>query len=89
MEKISRHTITIKTRKGDEKEISTATNTEILLDGKLLKGVRAVNYFCDGNSLIGKVTLEMVANVNIENLNFQKENVKIIDKEENHKGTTK
>lgn len=63
--------IEIRQKEGSEDQIMTGANTQILLDGKPLKGVTGVKFEVNARG-VAKVTLEMYANVkvigNIEDL---------------------
>jgi len=62
------HTITIKPSKKaiEEHGISTALNTEILLDGKIIEGLQGVQIDINGKDIIPIVKLTLVANVEVE-----------------------
>ena len=57
------HKLLIQSRSTDS--ASTGANTQVLLDGKILKGVTAVRYEVAGGN-IAKVTIEMLASVKVE-----------------------
>ena len=56
--------IEIRQKEGSEDQIMNGSNTEVLLNGKLLKGVTGVRFEVTGGSL-AKVVLEMFGEVKI------------------------
>ena len=59
------HKIYISNKRGSEGNISTGANTEVSMDGVALRGVKSIKYEVDAKS-IGKVTIEMYAQLDID-----------------------
>ena len=58
------HRITLqRDPEGDPNAPSTAQNSQVLLDGKVLQGVTSINISLNVKNPLPKVTIEMVADV--------------------------
>ena len=65
MSKAKVHQLTIRNRKAAKGAVSHGAVTEVLLDGRKLKGITSFAYKVEAGS-IGKVTLELIARMNLE-----------------------
>ena len=59
------HKIQVRPRSGAENTITTGANTELYLDGKLLKGARFIKFEVDARK-VSKVTIELYAQVELD-----------------------
>ena len=79
MKKPKVHKLTIRNCKGAKDRVSHGAVTEVLLDGRKLRGITSVSYRVATRDL-AHVTVEMFANVNIKS-NLPKEFITVTQKE--------
>ena len=64
-EDLKLHKFVIRNRKGLQERLSNGANTEVLLDGKVLKGVTGLKYeICAGGT--GTLTLDFIGDIAAE-----------------------